>query len=238
MKTFSKIAFAMLLLAPMGVAAQEGEQEAEQQDVAIVASWNQGVIEGGTWTAFGNVVIENYTGKYNSNKSTISCMTFTSSLSYADGTFNNALKLEGDFLAGDVVTLQPFTVMSTNDFTGGSKYANLVIKDANNVELYSTGGTAAEKTVTDGHEEAGDPKEFSYMLAEDQTELYFGRQGNTRINCIKIVVERAKGESTGIETVHSSKSAANSYYDLQGRQMNSKQLKHGIYIVNGKKVVR
>lgn len=168
-----------------------------------IASWNKAVIDGGTWTSIGNAFWldaskdnAQVTQKYNSNSTTVNVITFTSSIGYSAGEFNHAIKLEGDFKKGDVVTLQPFTNMSTNDFTGGSKYANIVIKDAANTELFTTGGTATEKTVTDGHEEAGDPKEFTYTLTADQSVLYFGRSGNTRISVIKIVVERPQKSAT------------------------------------------
>lgn len=163
----------------------------------VVASWDKGTISGGTWTSIGNAFWldaskdnAQVTQKYNSNSTTVNVITFTSSLSYSSSEFNHAVKLEGVFKKGDIVTMQPFTNMSTSDFTGNSKYANMIVRDASNNELYTTGGTADNKTVTDGHEEAGDPKEFSFTLANDYSELYFGRQGNTRISCIKIVVER------------------------------------------------
>lgn len=181
------IALLAMLAAATGVKAQS----------TTIASWDKGTINGGMWTSIGNAFWldaskdnAQVTQKYNSNKTTVNVITFTSSIGYSAGEFNHAIKLEGDFKVGDVVTFQPFTNMSTGDFTGGSKYANIVIKDAANTELFTTGGTATEKTVTDGHEEAGDPQEFSYTLTADQSVLYFGRSGNTRINVIKIVVER------------------------------------------------
>ena len=187
------LAIAALLMTSMGAKAQ-----------TTVASWIEGTADGGTWTSIGNAFWldaskdnAQVTQKYNSNKTTVNVITFTSNISFKDGEFNNAIKLEGDFKKGDVVTLQPFTNMSTADFTGSgnadgipTKYANIVIKDAANTELFTTGGTATEKTVTDGHEEAGDPKTFSYTLADNQSVLYFGRVGNTRINVIEIVVVR------------------------------------------------
>ena len=179
-----------------------GAMETSAQSTTI-ASWDKAVIDGGTWASIGNAFWldaskdnAQVTQKYNSNKTTVNVITFTGSIAYSAGEFNHAIKLEGDFKKGDVVTLQPFTNMSTADFTGGSKYANIVIRDASNTELFTTGGTAAEKTVTDGHEEAGDPKEFTYTLTADQSVLYFGRSGNTRINVIKIVVERPQKSAT------------------------------------------
>ena len=194
---------ALLALAVMAA----GETYAQ---TVTVASWDKAVIDGGTWTSIGNAFWldaskdnAQVTQKYNSNKTSVNVLTFTSSISYSNGEFNNAIKLEGDFKDGDIVTLQPFTNMSTADFTGSgnadgipTKYANIVIKDASNTELYTTGGTAVDKTVTDGHEEAGDPKEFTYTLTADQSVLYFGRTGNTRINVIKIVVERPQSTAT------------------------------------------
>ena len=49
----------------------------------------------------------------------------------------------------------------------------------------------------------------------------------------------AMGTLTGVKNVETQTTAGkNEVYDLQGRKMNSKNLPKGIYIVNGKKVVK
>ena len=226
------------------VAAEGGEEGGEETgETTTVASWDKGTAsEGSVWTLFNaetitennRSVLDGYTGKYNSNKTSVTCMTFASSMmsgeewnSYVQAT------VSGGFKTGDVVTLQPFTAMSNSDFTGGSKYANVVIYNSEKTQLYTTGGTAAEKTVTDGHEEAGDPKEFTYTLESDCDALYFGRQGNTRINVIKIVITRAT--ATAIETVKAAAKADGVMYNLAGQKVGADF--KGIVIKDGKKVV-
>lgn len=185
-KIFTLMAAAFIAL---GVNAQE----------QTVASWNAGEATG-TWTALGTAVIADYTAKYNANTTSTACMTFANSYSKADdGTPTNCVRVDGDFKKGDVVTIQPFTVMSNADFTGTAKYANIEIRNAESKALFNTSGTAEAKTVTDGHEQEGDPKEFTYTLESDLTAIYFGRSGNTRINIMKIVITRAEGSQGGDE---------------------------------------
>ncbi|MBR1693813.1 MAG: hypothetical protein IJ709_00185 [Selenomonas sp.] len=226
------------------VAAEGGEEGGEETgETTTVASWDKGTAsEGSVWTLFnaGTIaennrsVLDGYTGKYNSNKTSVACMTFASSImsgeewnSYVQAT------VSGGFKTGDVVTLQPFTAMSSSDFTGGSKYANVVIYNSEKTQLYTTGGTAEKKTVTDGQEEDGDPKEFTYTQESDCDALYFGRQGNTRINVIKIVITRAT--TTAIETVKAAVKADGVMYNLAGQKVGADF--KGIVIKDGKKVV-
>ena len=178
--------FTIIATALMAVSANADNQ--------VIASWNAGETNGGTWTALGTAVIEGYTSKYNANTTSTTCMTFPNSYSKADdSTPTNCVKVEGTFKKGDVVTIQPFTVMSNKDFTGDSKYANIEVRNAANEALFNTNGTAAEKAVTDGHEEEGDPKTFYFTLDSDLNAIYFGRSGNTRINILSIVITRAEG---------------------------------------------
>lgn len=164
----------------------------------VVASWIAGETVG-TWTALGTATWtkddgSNYTAKYNANQTSTACMTFANSFTKAnDGTPSNCVRVDGEFKKGDIITFQPFTVMNNTDFTGGSKFANIEIRDAANKALFNTGGTADAKTVTDGHEEEGDPKEFTYTLESDLSAIYFGRSGGTRINIMKIVITRGEG---------------------------------------------
>ena len=185
--------FTIIAAAFMAVSANAEDQ--------VIASWIAGEVVG-TWTALGTATwlkddASNYTAKYNANSTSTACMTFSNSYSKAeDNSPINCVRVDGDFKKGDVITFQPFTVMSNADFTGGSKYANIEIRDVASKALFNTNGTAEAKTVTDGHEEAGDPKEFTYTLESDLSAIYFGRSGNTRINIMKIVITRA-GSSQG-----------------------------------------
>ena len=188
--------------------SESGEGGESTDEGTVIASWDKGTATGETtdWTVFNSDAITDnskwaslsYSTKYNSNKTTVTAMTFPSSITSGENWYTYA-SITGDFKTGDVVTVQPFTVMSTNDYTGGSKYANLVIYDADKNALFNTNGTADAKTVTDGHEEAGEPKTFTYTLENDLTELRFGRLGNTRLNVMMVKVVRPN--STGINTI-------------------------------------
>lgn len=189
--------------------SESGEGGESTDEGTVIASWDKGTATGETtaWTVYNNEAITdaskqaslNYTGgKIDTNKTTVTAMTFPSSITSGENWYSCA-SLTGDFKTGDVITVQPFTQMSTGDFTGGTKYANLVIYDADKNALFNTNGTAGAKTVTDGHEEAGEPKTFTYTLENDLTELRFGRLGNTRLNVMMVKVVRPN--STGINTV-------------------------------------
>lgn len=183
--------FILIATALMAVGANADDQ--------VIASWIAGEAVG-TWTALGTAVIADYTSKYNANSTTTACMTFGNSYTKADdGTPSNCVRVDGDFKKGDIVTFQPFTVMNNADFTGGSKFANIEIRDVDSKALFNTNGTADAKTVTDGHEQEGDPKEFTYTLASDLSAIYFGRTGGTRINIMKIVITRGEGGSQGTD---------------------------------------
>lgn len=189
--------------------SESGEGGESTDEGTVIASWDKGTATGETtaWTVYNNEAITdaskqaslNYTGgKIDTNKTTVTAMTFPSSITNGENWYTYA-SLTGDFKTGDVVTVQPFTQMSNSDFTGGSKYANLVIYDADKNALFNTNGTADAKTVTDGHEEAGEPKTFTYTLENNLTELRFGRLGNTRLNLMMVKVVRPN--STGINTI-------------------------------------
>ena len=55
----------------------------------------------------------------------------------------------------------------------------------------------------------------------------------------RMAIRVAGGDDmTGIETINNEQSVKNNgLYDLNGRRLNSTQLKKGLYIKNGKKVV-
>jgi len=219
-------------------AAQGQDDPAE---TTTVASWNQGVTEGeATWTAVGTAVLDYDKGKIHANKDAVTAMSFPNS-AIASGEFVNYVKIEGDFKAGDVITVQPFTSMSTADFTGSgnadgvpTKYANIVLYTAEG-ELIAdiTGSTATAKTVTDGHEEAAEPKTFSYTLQQDYAAICMGRQGNSRISVIKVEIGRP--DADGINSVDADAANNGKWYNLQGQEVAAPA--KGLFIKNGKKYI-
>lgn len=229
--------------AAINISGLKFEADPNQEDpveTTNVASWNQGTIDGGTWSVEGTAVMEGYTGKIHSNKDQVTCATFPNSAwakateDATENSFLNYLKVEGDFKAGDIVTIQPFTAMSTADFTGKSKYANIVLYDAAGEVLANmTGSAAGALTVTDGHEEAAEPKTFSFELGNDYTALCFGRQGNSRINLIKVEIGRPV--SAGISNVAAATMTTGKWYNLQGQVVAAPT--KGLFIKDGKKVI-
>ena len=229
--------------AGINISALKFEAAPGQEDpveTTTVAAWNQGATEGtATWTAVGTAVLD-YAGKIHSNKDGVTAMSFPNS-AIASGEYANYVKIEGDFKAGDIITVQPFTNMSTADFTGSAnadgvptKYANIVLYTAEG-ELIAdiTGSTATAKTVTDGHEEAAEPKTFSYTLDKDFTTICMGRQGNSRISVIKVEIGRPSTD--GINSVDAHLTNNGKWYNLQGQEVAAPA--KGLFIKNGKKYV-
>lgn len=225
------------------IASDGGSSEGDEGsgETTTVASWDKETVNGGTWSAVGTAVISGYTGKIHTNKDVVKCMTFPNSAwakattDATENSFLNYVKVEGEFKRGDVVTIQPYTAMSTADFTGGSKYATVILYDAEGKVIKDmTGSTASTLTVTDGHEEADEPKEFSYTLENEFTALCFGRQGNARINIIKIEIARAKS-ATAIQAVKTQQVNDGVMYNLSGQKVNKSY--KGVVIINGKKML-
>lgn len=177
-----------------------------------VASYIQGIQYGsfvaGPMAAEGQVNLA-FSTKYNANKTTCTAISFGKSMKLLenapDSFYVKVTPAEGQFLAGDVIDFQPFTTMSTTDYTG-AKYANIRIYGGNDTNvslLYETAATASDKSdVTDGHEVAGDVKWHQYTLTENCEALYFGRNGGTRINVLSFIVTRDKEEEpTAVNSV-------------------------------------
>ena len=224
--------FTLIAAAFMAVSAQAD----------VIASYNAGT-KVGTWSLVGTKAGDGsmeYAAKYNKNTTSVTTITFTSSAT-SSGAWQQAVKVEGEFKAGDVITIQPFTSMSASDYSGGTKYANILLyceKDVEGTPTPSqiadlTGSAAGALTVTDGHEEEGTPKEFTYTLEADYTNLFFARGGNTRINLMKVTIER-KG-TTGIQKVAELKANDGVIYNLAGQKV-GKDYK-GVVIMNGKKML-
>ncbi len=220
-KIFTLMAMALLCV---GAMAQE------------LPSYTSGTMVG-NWSIVGTKAADGsleYSSKYNKNTTQVTCITIPSSAT-SGGAWQYAVKVEGEFKTGDVITVQPFTVMSTKDFTGSSKYANILLYSEEVKQIANlTGSAAGALTVTDGHEEEGDPKTFSYTLDADYTNLYFARGGNTRINMMKVEITR--NTSTGIQTIASMKAAADgAIYNLAGQKVDKNY--KGVVLMNGKKIV-
>ncbi|MBR1840042.1 MAG: hypothetical protein IJ782_05620 [Prevotella sp.] len=168
-----------------------------------IASWKTGTATG-TWTveqAADGYIITDGTGKYNSNSTSVNAIKFTKSI-VSSGEFQAAYKVtvEGGFKKGDKITVQPFTSMNATDYAGGSKYANILVYSAEKKQIADlTGSAAGALTVTDGHEEAGEPKTFDYTLDSDYDALYFGRGGNTNIYVMNIEIVRGEDTTGGGE---------------------------------------
>lgn len=172
-------------------------------NATVVASYSQGV-QTGTFTAVSTGdstgVKMAYSTKYNANTTPCTAITFTKSFSVTSSVPTDYyVKVEsatGSFLAGDTIICQPFTQMGTGDYTG-AKYANLRIYAGNDEHvsmIFATTATTDDKTpVTDGHEQAGEVKADTIVLSDACDYLYFGRQGNSRLNVISFVVLRAQG---------------------------------------------
>jgi hypothetical protein len=78
-----------------------------------------------------------------------------------------------------------------------------------------------------------------YMISNVYDYTYFDQDDDYSANTIKInVIGGDKyGVATGIKDFRMTEKADNSVYDLNGRKMNEKSLKPGLYIKNGKKLV-
>ena len=156
-----------------------------------------------------------YSTKYNANKTVCTAITFASSVVVTDHVptdyYVKVTPATGGFKAGDVIDFQPFTVMSSTDYTGAKK-GNIRIyagSDTNVSQIYETAATDTDKSdVTDGHEVAGDVKVHTYTLTADCDALYFGRTGNTRVNVLSFIVTRAKADQpTAIEAIETAPKA-------------------------------
>lgn len=182
-----------------------------------------------------------YSTKYNANKTSCTAITFATSVVVTDHVptdyYVKVTPAEGGFKAGDVIDFQPFTGMSTTDYTG-TKRGNIRIyagSDTSVSQIYETAATETDKTdVTDGHEVAGDVKVHTYTLTADCDALYFGRTGNTRVNVLTFNVTRAKeeGPTTAIDNTFAAPKAMKTIengqiviirdgvrYDITGRQL-------------------
>jgi len=214
----------------------------EGGETSDLPSYDAGTMVG-NWSTVGTAKNDDnlqYEAKYNSNTTKVKTITFPNGAT-KDGVWQYAVKVEGEFKAGDKITIQPFTSMSADDYAGGTKYANILLYYEKDVEgtptpkqiTDMTGSAAGALTVTDGHEEAGDPKTFEYTLENDYTNLFFARGGNTRISIMKVTITRT---TTGVEQVIS-RFVANDgvMYNLAGQKV-GKDYK-GVVIVNGKKAV-
>lgn len=204
------------------------EVDDSEYELQTLVEYSAGEVKAGTITAVGAAVLDQ-SAKYNSNGT--SCIVISFPNSYASTkddvtTYCYAeVSVEGGFKAGDSLTIQPFTAMSTKDFTGGSKYANIefraVTGEVEAAAVNLTGSTASSLTVTDGHEEAGAPKTFGYVFTADCDAFRLSRQGGTRINLLSMsVVRLVKKEDGGITTdLHSLEHAVKAVKMMENGQV-------------------
>ena len=97
-----------------------------------------------------------------------------------------------------------------------------------------TGSAAGALTVTDGHEEAGTPKTFTYTLELDYTNLYFARGGNSRINLMKVTITR--GGTSGVQTIAALRMSDGAVFNLAGQKVDENY--KGVVIKDGRKMVQ
>jgi len=208
----------------------------------VIASYDNGT-KTGEWSVYNNAeqieeknyALLDFSTKYNEKKTNCTAITLPSSFDKKvdDVTIiTSYVKVAGDFKAGDVVTIWPFTQMGESD--KATKYANirLYADEAGTLIKDMTGSASGALTVTN-NDEAGEPKSFSHTLENDLSMLVFGRQGGTRINLLKVTVTR--GGTAGIQTVKTQNAADGIIYNLAGQKV-GKDYK-GVVIMNGKKVV-
>lgn len=234
--------FGFKFVAGEGGGGEGGGEGGEGGEGSDLPSYNAGTMTG-TWSLVGSSADSgslSYGSKYNKNTTSVTTITFPSSAT-KDGAWVYAAKVEGEFKTGDVITIQPFTVMSSGDYSGNTKYANILLYYEKDVEgtitpsqiADLTGSAAGALTVTDGHEEEGTPKEFTYTLESDYTNLFFARGGNTRINLMKVTITRG---TTEIFSFKADKAVNDGVmYNIAGQQVDASY--KGLVILNGKKVL-
>ena len=192
-----------LFVAYIQISREAEEPEQPEYELLTLAEYSEGAIQSGAFSKVHtgeakDTISMTYAAKYNKNKTSCTVITFTKSMT-ADNHYVE-VSIDGGFKAGDTITIQPFTSLDSASYAGTSKYANILmrtVKDSvvsNQIDL--TGSTGAAKTVTDGHEEAGDPKTFGYVLNEDCDAVRFGRGGNTRINLLSLNISRKVEKET------------------------------------------
>ena len=214
-----------------------------------LAAYNQGVLKGNFAATAADLAYTS--GKDNKNSTTCTAITFANSM-VSGGNYVNYVDITpaeaftDGFKAGDIIYVQPFTSMSTVQFTNSdnsNKYANIVLRQITgetiSAEINLTGSAVGALTVTDGHEETGDPKVFDYTLTEDCETLRIGRQGNARISILSFYVIRRTlvdpGTTTAIEnTTNVVKNGI--MYNILGQQVDENY--KGIVIIDGKKILR
>ena len=77
-----------------------------------------------------------------------------------------------------------------------------------------------------------------YMYSNVYDYTYINEDGGNSAKTIKInVIGEDESATTGIKDFRMKENTDNSVYDLNGRKMNEDNLKPGLYIKNGKKVV-
>lgn len=195
-----------------------GEEGGETTEGDVLFSYANGAVSVGSGEVFNdasitedkNKCVTNFSVKYDGKSTSASVITFPKSITTTTGegdakvtSWTQYYKVAGDFKAGDVITIQPFTQMSETD--KASKYANITLYNADKKKVADLTDSAVGALTVTNNDEAGAPKEFNYTLTEDLTDLYFGRAGGTRINLLSLKVERPT--ATAISAIEAAEAA-------------------------------
>lgn len=138
--------------------------------------------------------------------------------------------------AGDQVAFDWQFANASHGLYVTSANASYTKADGTVVSLTETGKKSSNQLPRDDNQDGlgGYQRTTFTMNADGGLMFYVGSTNSTlRISYVGITY----ADPAGIEAVHSSESTANVYYDLQGRMVSREQMKRGLYIVNGKKMV-
>lgn len=117
---------------------------------------------------------------------TITALSFNNNWSYGSNDNYIQLSTDGGFKAGDVITVKG--VIANNDESKRGACKISTIADDKAQELFKT-----EDFVNLNLTPTNDVPAFTYTLAENATDLYLSRDGNTRTQMIYISVVRSEG---------------------------------------------
>ena len=140
------------------------------------------------------------------------------------------------FIGSESVTSADLSIAcstTTDKYTITGTYKNIdgAILDVNGYYTLSNG----ELTQSD---ENATLKPFRWYMEVEKTQRPYDWNWDILARSIKInLIEDKENVVNGITELHAPKNTDNSVYDLNGRKMNEDDLKPGLYIKNGKKVV-
>lgn len=154
------------------------------------------------------------------------CLTFQNNWKAGSDTNYVEVKPAGGLKKGDVLT---FTSCIGNSDT--AKRAAVKVSTADGKTLYTTPDVPNVKL--DGVTDHGT---YSYTLTQDYDSIMLSRDGNTKTHITTLAVTRGgAGGTTAVENIAVEQETETVIYDLSGRRV--KNPSHGLYIINGKKVL-